>query len=295
VLKPARWLLPTAILALAWVGCAGPEPPSRAFSDLEAFERLPPPGPFDWRALFPEKGQTFEEFVRVRPNRLTDRRKIYLQPLGAFPPGESPSLLDLQRFATAFFDLEVRLLPPVDVADLSVTSRYDPRIHRRQLLTKDLRAWLAGHCPADAAAFLGITMEDLYPGPDWNYVFGEASSRVGIYSWTRFDPQFFGGPRPPGWQRLMLLRSCKVLAHETAHMLGLPHCTFYRCVMNGGNSLEENDAAPLQLCPVDLHKLHHRIGFDVLERYRRLLQFSQDAGFDDDARWIKARLTRLDG
>lgn len=294
MLRPTRWLS-LAALALCWSGCATPAPPPGAFSDLEGFERLPPPGPFEWLALYPERGQTFEEFVRARPKPLSVRRKIYLQPIGAFPPEDSPSLLDLQRFATAFFGLDVKLLPPVDPASLSVTSRFDPLFHRQQLLTKDLRAWLTQRCPGDAVAFLGITLEDLYPGPDWNYVFGEASSRVGIYSLTRFDPKFYGEPRYSGWQRLMLLRSCKVLAHETTHMLGVPHCIFYRCVMNGCNSLEESDAVPLQLCPVDLHKLHHAIGFDVLKRYRRLLDFSEDAGFDDDARWLRARIKRLGG
>ena len=59
-------------------------------------------------------------------------------------------------------------------------------------------------------------MIDLYPQESWNYVFGQASlrDRVGVFSFARYDPAFFGGERAEGWQTLMLKRSCKVLAHE---------------------------------------------------------------------------------
>jgi len=36
-------------------------------------------------------------------------------------------------------------------------------------------------------------MEDVYPGDDWNFVFGEASpkSGVAIFSFARHNPNFF--------------------------------------------------------------------------------------------------------
>ena len=38
--------------------------------------------------------------------------------------------------------------------------------------------------PKDAACYMGITCADIYPGPGWNFVFGEASlrERIGVQS-----------------------------------------------------------------------------------------------------------------
>jgi archaemetzincin len=63
--------------------------------------------------------------------------------------------------------------------------------------------------------------------------------------------------------------------------------------MNGSNHLEEADARPLHLCPVDLRKLQWSIGFDVVERYRRLRDFHRQAGSEDEAQWLDKRLRRL--
>ena len=81
-----------------------------------------------------------------------------------------------------------------------------------------------------------------------------------------------------------------MLAHEMARMFGVRHCVYFRCLMNGSNHLAESDARPLHLCPVDLRRLYESVGFDVLERYRQLLEFSQDVGFEDEARWLKGRI-----
>jgi archaemetzincin len=51
--------------------------------------------------------------------------------------------------------------------------------------------------PSDAFCILAITMEDLYPDASWNFVFGQASprERVGVYSFARYDPAFYGEPK----------------------------------------------------------------------------------------------------
>jgi archaemetzincin len=135
-------------------------------------------------------------------------------------------------------------------------------------------------------------MTDLYPDPNWNFVFGEASprERVGVYSFARYDPRFYGQAPTEDTRKLMLRRSCKVLAHETCHMFGVDHCVWFHCLMNGSNHLAESDARPLHLCPADLHKLQWSVGFDVVERYRRLLDFHRRAGFEDEAKWLDNRL-----
>ena len=73
-------------------------------------------------------------------------------------------------------------------------------------------------------------MEDLYPEPTWNFVFGQASlrERVAVFSFARYDPAFYGQKRTADHQTVLLHRSCKVLTHETAHMFGLKHCINHR-------------------------------------------------------------------
>src|SRR5438270_11193589 len=164
--------------------------------------------------------------------------------------------------------------------------------HGRVLvLTRDVLVLLSQLLPPDAFCLLGITPRDLYPDPSWNFVFGEASlkDRVGVYSFARYDPRFFGEDASDR-AALVLRRSCKVLAHETCHMFGIAHCIYFHCLMNGSNHMAESDTRPMHLCPVDLRKLHESIGFDVVERYRGLLEFYLSEGFLEEASWLRRRL-----
>lgn len=261
--------------------------------DEQGFDPVPRPGPYDWLASHPEPGQTFTAFLAAHPPRLGPgmaRRVAYLQPFGSFRAGQDPPLDLLSRFVAAFFALEVAVLPAVEVT--GVTMRINSHTGQRQFLTSDLLALLADRRPARACCVVGVTVEDLYPGPAWNFVFGEASprDRVGVYSFARYLPVQAGLTAAS----LLLRRSCKVLAHETAHLLGIAHCVFYSCLMNGSNHLAESDARPLDLCPVDLRKLQHIIGFDVTARYRNLRTFAADAGFTDEVRWLTAQLLHID-
>jgi archaemetzincin len=263
-----------------------------ALEDTNAFEPMVPPKAGDWLSAQHEPGQTFQQFVASHPGRPdAKRRALYIEPLalGSWPTAvEAPSVDVLARFAQAFFTTPVTALPPKDVDGLGITDRVNRDTHVRQLLTGDLLRFLGGRKPEDAFALLGLTMEDLYPGPSWNFVFGEASltEGVGVYSLARYAPGPGGKPAPA---KLILLRACKVLAHEAGHMFGIHHCIYWRCVMNGSNHLGELDARPLHLCPVCLRKLQWSVGFDVRERYRRLAEQARTLGFDDEARWLAAR------
>jgi archaemetzincin len=257
--------------------CGLPEVLRRALDPGEEFQPLAEPGPSDWLANHPERGQTFEQFVSADPIRpLAQHRVLYLQPLGNFEDSEGPSLDCLRRFTTEFFEMDVRVLPALDLAQFQITSRRNPWTGQVQRLTTDILSLLVRLLPADAFILLGVTMTDLYPDESWNFVFGEAAprDRVGVYSLCRYDPRFYGQGPAAESHKLILRRSCKVLAHEMGHLFGVEHCIWYRCLMNGSDHLAEADARPLHLCPVDLHKLQWSIGFDVLERYRRLKDFT---------------------
>lgn len=258
------------------------------------FQPISPPGPGDWLAMHLEPGQTFEEFVRLSPPR---PRGSYLQPLGDFPVDKGPLLDLLKGYAAAYFSLEVKVLSPLPIGGTEITSRRNPITGHRQILTGDVLELIKKGFPRDAFCVLAITMEDLYPHPSWNFVFGQASLRdgVGVFSLARYDPVFYGETRGEGHSMLLLRRSCRVLVHETAHMFSLAHCVFFRCVMNGSNHLDESDARPLHICPVCLRKLHFSLGFDVQDRYERLLGFYRQVGFHEEARWVAGRLERISG
>jgi archaemetzincin len=271
----------------------------RAFSaDASEFEPIPKPGPHDWLTVHPESGQTFNEFKASGPNRPSDsRRVIYLQPLGEFAADCSPPIEKLREFASAFFALKVKALPAVSLDASKFTTRHNPNTGNLQILASDVLDFLKARVPADAFCLLAITMEDLYPEASWNFVFGQASlrERVGVYSFARYDPAFYGQPRGSDYETLFLRRSCKVLAHETGHMFGLAHCTFFNCLMNGSNHLVESDRRPLHLCPVCLRKLQWSMGFDVLERYRALERVIRADGFVGEADWLTDRIRILRG
>ena len=266
----------------------------RALQPEGFFAPIPVPGSSDWLANHREDGQTFEQFARGMTNRPDQTRsKLYLQPLGEFDPATSPDLKQVQAFAKSFFQLDVQVLPKVELAGLPIKSRLrDSGL--RQLLSTDVLRWCEGRLPPDAYCLLAVTMEDLYPDERWNFVFGQASlnNRVGVYSFARYVPGFYGDSAGSD-ASLTLRRSCKVLAHETGHMFGIKHCIYFHCLMNGSNHLDESDLQPLHVCPVCLRKLQSSVGFDVAKRYQSLEEFSQQAGWDDEADWLRRRLGKL--
>ena len=267
----------------------------RAFTPDDEFDSVPPPGPHDWLSVARERGQSFERFTKVVSNRPDEARPhIYLQPIGDFSRDQSELLRQLQRFGTAFFARELRLLPSLAIEGSGISTRRNRFTDVMQLKTRDILPLLAAHLPADAGCVLGVTGYDLYPHDTWSFVFGEAllDDRVGVFSVARYDPAFYG--KPTDDSAILLQRSCKVLAHEACHMLGMLHCVFFNCLMNGSNHLAESDRRPLHLCPVDLRKLHWSLSFDLGDRYRRLLTFWREVGVAGEARWIERRLASIE-
>jgi predicted Zn-dependent protease/phosphatidylglycerophosphate synthase len=122
--------------------------------------------------------------------------------------------------------------------------------------------------PRDAAVSIAFTTCDLWPGPGWNFVFGQASlhERVGVWSLYRNgDPE-----EGPAAFRLCLLRTLKTAVHEVGHMFSIQHCTAYECGMCGSNHREESDRRPLWFCPECQAKVCWATGADPATRYRQL-------------------------
>lgn len=164
--------------------------------------------------------------------------------------------------------------------------------------------------PADAICLMALTMSDIYDTPPDLFVAGLAAGnhRVGVFSLKRYNPTLAFStehwhrisqadvriPRPQ-IQRLVLQRSCKLLVHEVAHLLGVDHCIWYSCCMNGSGHLAEDFRQSMHLCPVDLRKLRHLCGFDVVERYRGLARFFKTHGLAEEEKWVTRRLSYMVG
>ncbi len=279
---------------VAAIGDTAPLAPElrRAF-DHTGFEPMPAPGPDDWLARHPEKPQSFEDYLRADRNVPSPPRNvIYLLPVGTFP-ATAPPLAQLAQIVHAFFMLEVKTLPAVNVAEVTAKTRINEYTNKRQLLAPEVLGWLRQRLPGDGFGLVAVTMEDLYPQPSWNFVFGMASlkERVGVQSFARQDPAFFGERRPAGWRTLARRRATWTLVHEISHMFGLTHCTYWRCVVAGSNHQDEADRSPLHACPVCLRKLQSAIKFDPAEREEALAAVFGRLGIGDEAAWSAARAT----
>jgi archaemetzincin len=256
--------------------------------------RLAPPAPNEWLASFPEPRQTFDDYLKQSPvTAHGERRVLYVQPIGPFRPAEWRVVVLTAEFLRRYFNLPVRTLDELSADLVPATSRRA----RPDLGTEQLEAGyvtmqiLLPRLPRDAAACIALTSADLWPGNDWNYVFGQASlqDRVGVWSMFRYGDPGAGDEA----FRLCLLRTLKVASHETGHMFTIGHCVNYRCVMGGSISLAETDGQPLEACPECMAKLCWATGADPETRFRRLADFCRVHGLDAEARAYERSLEAL--
>lgn len=265
--------------------------------DEIGFTRLTPPNLNGWHHLFAEPVQTPDAYRAARHVRPTPQRNtIVLQPIGPLDAKRMRLLHDLSDFCAAYFQIPVRIAPPLSL-DINHVRRESRALNSaavsgtKQYNASEFIGLLSTQIPGDAMLYLGVTMADLY-AENLNYVFGQGSETLhtGIYSLCRYYPEFWNETPRPGDDELALRRSCQVLAHETGHMLSLPHCVFYKCVMNGSNGLDDSDDAPLDFCPLCHRKILWNLGCDGTKRYTDLLAFYQKHGLDKEAKWTAIRL-----
>lgn len=269
-------------------------PDDRWAFGADGFEPMPVAAPGDWLWSQSEDPQSVGAFLLSQPNRPEPpRTTICLVALGELDE-VVPSMDVLREYLERFFDLAVEVLAPLQIP----RAQLDPREHdgRSQLCARPILDELEQRLPAHAYCMLAVTREDLYPGPGWNYVFGQARlhARVGVQSLLRYDPAFEGVTDAPGG--VALRRGLAVVSHEVGHMFGISHCVHHLCVMNGINSLRELDRSPMHLCRVCLRKLQRIVpGLDLAERYRGLRALYLRHALLGEAAWVQARLAARTG
>ena len=246
----------------------------------DAFTRLAEPKPGDWLWSFREPGQTLDDYAEQVTNRKTARRDtLHLQPYSDLSSMHRVVMGPLEEFIGVYFQTRVKRLP-IAAPRKGWWSR-----SRRQYDANRVVRHLAARAKGRSLGMFGILAKDMFAG-NLNYVFGLAllHDRASVHSLSRY------GEEP----KALLRHTLKLSAHELGHVFGIKHCVFYRCVMNGANSLAEISAAPMHLCPVCLAKLKWNVDFDARRRYQQLSRFYKKVGMDAEAAYTAARAKEVE-
>ncbi|CAD5112557.1 unnamed protein product [Dimorphilus gyrociliatus] len=248
--------------------------------------------------------------------------KAYIIPVGKLDFGDIDTIKELVRYASIFYNIPIKVLDPFEVVVdvkkgqtfwqstdgelIMIKSRFHKKTKRFQFLIDSCLKEISSRIPDDALFVIALTMEELYADKRDLFVSGMASgaSRSAIFSLKRYDPtlkfctEFWhkyeeNACRVDERWNLLLKRSCTLLVHEMGHLLGIGHCIYFDCCMNGSGHLEEDIRQSMHLCPVDLRKLKILCGIDVKERYRKLQEFFKEFKFHTEENWITKRLEQL--
>lgn len=258
------------------------------------FARLGEPRPGEWRAVFDEPEQTFEEYKTLAGKAPPpEGRRMQLVPLGEAREGDEKRFKALKRFLAAYFQTRVDLEKRRPISEHC--KRRPSRGFGTQVLADHVLRLISRRVPKDVIARAGVTGEDLFatsrPGRYFNFVFGVGSAglRTGVYSYARYSQSYPGRPE----DITPLKRLAKVAGHEIGHMLGMAHCLTYECCVNGSNSLQESDSRPIHLCPLCLRKLGWHLGLDLEKRYRALAAVYNELGWKKEAAFALRRAEKV--
>ncbi|HYJ42024.1 MAG TPA: archaemetzincin [Steroidobacteraceae bacterium] len=286
-MNPERRSLLQLLACAPLASCSGSGPAPQTPSGSDAISKIKPlfkpkrpPVPGDWLETHKEPGQTYQQFRAITPTPAASRYStLRIVPIGTLSDGQQEVVNVVIDFLQPFFGLELAISPavPIDAIPEDSTRRQSldgpPQLLTTYLLNSVL---LPLRQPADAAV-LAITAADLWPGPGWNFVFGQASlkERVGVWSMARNGD----ADGRADMRKLCALRTTMTATHETGHMFGIRHCIAYECGMNGSNHSEERDRQPLEFCPECQPKLWWTCALDPLERSRALAAVARRHGF----------------
>jgi archaemetzincin len=241
------------------------------FNQIEKNDiKLAKPVEGEWLYSHKEKGQSYEQFTNSKHIVPTSESNIiYIRSIGKFNSLQNKQIELLREYLEIYFQLKTKTLETVsnDVIPQSA-QRIGYENNQQFLAGYILDNVLKKDKPLNRIALMGLTEVDLYPKPEWNFVFGLASyrDRVGVSSIYRLQD----GKLTADNFNLCLSRLLKISSHEIGHMFGLRHCIDADCVMNGTNSMSETDKNSIRLCSVCQKKLNSGIKYDNKKRLKEL-------------------------
>ena len=249
--------------------------------------QLAKPAEGDWLYSHKEKGQSFEQFMNSKHVVPTSESNIiYIRPIGHFNSLQNKQIELLREYLEIYFQLKTKTLETVSNDVIPESAQRIGNENNQQFLAGYiLDNVLKKDKPLKRIALMGLTEADLYPKPEWNFVFGLASYRdkVGVSSIYRLQD----GKLTNANFNLCLSRLLKISSHEIGHMFGLHHCIVADCVMNGTNSMSETDKNSARLCSLCQKKLNSGIKYDNKKRLTELKKYFEKNNLIQELQFIK--------
>ena len=252
---------------------------------------------------------------------------ILIVPVGAQAFGcalvQDAKFLDhIRSYVTAFY------YPlPVEVFDtplsLKGVSRRSNEHDKPQYLISEIFSLINKKTLRNSKVYLrlGILFDDIYPGDEWNFVYGQAipSERVGVFSFARHSSFFNDGLTVKDVDLdsldnkeviFWLKHSMHTAVHEIGHLFNIKHCIYYQCFINGSNGAGEHAGKSSFECPVCLRKVLYVLSIgsssrvEVVTRYERLIaalesingSFGVSGGaIGMDVTWLRRRISFILG
>jgi archaemetzincin len=247
----------------------------------------------EWRYEHNEKLQSFEDFRESRKIKaVTGSDTIYIFPIGQFNDLQSIQIKLIKHYLELFYQLPVDVAQGLDDSILPNKAKRMRANNNEQLLAPFiLDSILTNKKPKHSIALMALTSKDLYPKPEWNFVFGLASytKGVGVSSIYRLQDSVLTESN----FKICLKRILNICSHEIGHMFGIHHCLHASCVMNGSNSLAETDRQTLRLCSNCQRKLQSTVNFNPEKRLTQLASFFKVNGLIIESKWAENDLLKL--
>jgi hypothetical protein len=157
---------------------------------------------------------------------------------------ESPPLELISTFVSCFYSLPVKVLPPILRLSKFYRQFFTIRSHHEKTMASlnikleiSFNSSKKRYLPTHSVCLLfqwlifilmmiGISFSDKVRNYYQTKLNKLASlvSRVGVFSFARYDPVFYGENRDKDYKKLLLWRCLRVVVHEIGHIFGVKHC-----------------------------------------------------------------------